>query len=80
MGKAFKELNVKREKIVVSTKIFKNGNDPNDTFQSRKHIVEGLKQSLKRLQLDYVDIVFCHRYDRNTPLEETCRAMDFVIN
>ena len=79
LGKAFKELNVKREKIVVSTKIFKNGNDPNDTFQSRKHIVEGLKQSLKRLQLDYVDIVFCHRYDRFTPLEEICRAMDFVI-
>ena len=80
LGKAFKELNVKREKIVVSTKIFKNGNDPNDTFQSRKHIVEGLKQSLKRLQLDYVDVVFCHRYDKYTPLEETCRAMDFVIN
>ena len=80
LGKALKELNVPREKIVVSTKIFKNGNDPNDTFQSRKHIVEGLKQSLKRLQLDYVDIVFCHRYDRITPLEETCRAMNFVIN
>ena len=80
LGKAFKELNVKREKIVVSTKIFKNGNDPNDTFQSRKHIVEGVKQSLKRLQLDYVDVVFCHRYDKYTPLEETCRAMNFVIN
>ena len=43
LGKAFKELNVKREKIVVSTKIFKNGRDPNDTFQSRKHIIEGVK-------------------------------------
>ena len=80
LGKALKELNVPREKIVISTKIFKNGNDPNDTFQSRKHIVEGVKQSLKRLQLDYVDIVFCHRYDMITPLEETCRAMNFVIN
>ena len=80
LGKALKELNVPREKIVVSTKIFKNGNDPNDTFQSRKHIVEGVKQSLKRLQLDYVDVVFCHRYDRFTPLEETCRAMNYVIN
>ena len=80
LGKAFKELNVPREKIVVSTKIFKNGNDPNDTFQSRKHIIEGVKQSLKRLQLDYVDVVFCHRYDRYTPLEETCRAMNYVIN
>ena len=80
LGKALKELNVPREKIVVSTKIYKNGNDPNDTFQSRKHIVEGVRQSLKRLQLDYVDIVFCHRYDKFTPLEETCRAMNFVIN
>jgi voltage-dependent potassium channel beta subunit len=80
LGKALKELKVPREKIVISTKIFKNGNDPNDTFQSRKHIIEGVKQSLKRLQLDYVDIVFCHRYDMITPLEETCRAMNFVIN
>ena len=80
LGKAFTELNVPRDKIVVSTKIFKNGNDPNDTFQSRKHIIEGIKQSLKRLQLDYVDVVFCHRYDMMTPLEETCRAMNFVIN
>jgi len=80
LGKAFKELNVQREKIVVSTKIFKIGTDPNDTFLSRKHIVEGIKNSLKRLQLDYVDVVFCHRYDRYTPLEETCRAMNWVIN
>jgi len=47
---------------------------------SRKHIIEGLRNSLKRLQLDYVDVVYCHRYDRYTPLEETCRAMDWVIN
>ena len=80
LGKALKELNVPREKIVVSTKIFKNGDDPNDSFESRKHIIEGVKQSLKRLQLDYVDVVFCHRYDRCTPLEETCRAMNYVIN
>ena len=80
LGKALKELNVPREKIVVSTKIFRNGTDPNDTFESRKHIIEGLKLSLKRLQLDYVDVVFCHRYDRHTPLEETCRAMNYVIN
>ena len=79
LGKALKELNVKREKIVISTKIFKNGNDPNDSFESRKHIIEGVRQSLKRLQLEYVDVVFCHRYDRHTPLEETCRAMNYVI-
>ena len=80
LGKALKELNVPREKIVVTTKIFRGGPDPNDAFESRKHIIEGVKLSLKRLQLDYVDVVFCHRYDRQTPLEETCRAMNFVID
>jgi aryl-alcohol dehydrogenase-like predicted oxidoreductase len=54
--------------------------DPNDSFLSRKHIIEGLKQSLKRLQMDYVDVVFCHRPDKNTPIEETCRAMNYVID
>ena len=78
-GKIIKELNIPREKIVVSTKIFSIGDDPNDSFLSRKHIREGVKNSLKRLQLDYVDIVFCHRYDMHTPLEETCRAMTWII-
>lgn len=80
LGKALKKLDVPREKLVISTKIFRVGNDPNDSFLSRKHIVEGLRNSLKRLQLDYVDVVFCHRPDTATPIEETCRAMDFVIN
>ena len=80
LGKALKELNVPREKVVITTKIFRNGTDPNDMFESRKHIIEGVKLSLKRLQLEYVDVVFCHRYDRHTPLEETCRAMNYVIN
>ena len=79
MGKAIKELGFKREEIVVSTKLFKVGLGVNDTFLSRKHIVEGIKNSLKRLQLDYVDVVFCHRPDYETPLEETCRAMNFII-
>jgi len=46
---------------------------------SRKHIIEGTRNSLKRLQLDYVDVIFCHRPDFDTPLEETCRAMNSVI-
>ena len=79
-GKIIKELNIPREKIVVSTKLFKIGNDPNDGCLSRKHILEGIKNSLKRLQLDYVDVVFCHRYDCGTSLEETCRAMNWIIN
>lgn len=80
LGKAFKALNVPREKIVVSTKILKVSTDPNDSFLSRKHIIEALRNSLKRLQLDYVDVVFCHRYDMHTPLEETCRAMNYLID
>jgi len=79
LGLALKELAVQREKIVVSTKIFKIGMGVNDGFLSRKHIVEGLKNSLKRLQLDYVDVVFAHRHDPYTPIEEICRAFDFVI-
>ena len=78
-GKALKELNVPREKIIVSIKIFKNGFDPNDGGEGRKHIIEGVKHSLKNLQLDYADIVFAHRYDMNTPIEETCRAMNYLI-
>ena len=78
-GKALKELNVPREKIIVSIKIFKNGFDPNDGGEGRKHIIEGVKHSLKNLQLEYADIVFAHRYDRNTPIEETCRAMNYLI-
>ena len=49
LGKVLKELNVKREDIVISTKIFRMGDGPNDTFLSRKHIVEGLRKSLERL-------------------------------
>ena len=80
LGNALKKFQVPREKIVISTKIYKIGNDPNDSFLSRKHIIEGIKNSLKRLQLEYVDVVFCHRYDMNTPLEETCRSMNLAIN
>jgi len=79
MGRAFKELGVKREDIVVSTKLWKVGNGVNDVFLSRKHLIEGINNSLKRLQLDYVDVVFCHRPDYDTPLEETCRAMNWII-
>jgi voltage-dependent potassium channel beta subunit len=79
MGKALKELDVPRSDIVVSTKLFKCGDGVNDTFLSRKHLLEGIKNSLKRLQLDYVDVVFCHRPDSQTPLLETCRAMDWIV-
>jgi voltage-dependent potassium channel beta subunit len=79
-GKALKELNFPREQLVISTKIYFGGYGPNDKGLSRKHVIEGTKNSLKRLQLDYVDVLFCHRPDYNTPVEETCRAFDYVIN
>lgn len=80
MGKAFKDLGWKREDIVVSTKVFWGGDGPNDKGLSRKHIIEGTRNCLKRLQLDYVDVLFCHRPDPDTPIEETVRAMNWVVN
>ncbi len=81
LGKIFKELNLPREQLVVSTKLFWGpGDGPNDVGLSRKHIIEGTNNSLKRLQLDYVDVIFCHRPDFETPVEETCRAFDYLIN
>ncbi len=79
MGKAIKELGWRRESIVVSTKIFWGGDGPNDLGLSHKHVIEGVNNALRRLQMDYVDLVFCHRPDPNTPIEETVRAMDIVI-
>jgi len=65
---------------VVCTKIFWGpGNGPNDNGLSRKHIIEGTKNSLKRLQLDYVDVLLCHKPDFETPVEETVRAIDYLI-
>eukprot|EP00882_Tetradesmus_deserticola_P001560 GHRQ01001683.1.p1 GENE.GHRQ01001683.1~~GHRQ01001683.1.p1 ORF type:complete len:325 (+),score=119.43 GHRQ01001683.1:212-1186(+) len=80
MGKAIKELGWKRSDLVISTKVFWGGQGPNDTGLSRKHIIEGTQASLARLQLEYVDVLFCHRPDPNTPIEETVRAMNWVIN
>lgn len=77
MGKAMKEF--RREDLVVSTKIFWGGNGPNDTGLSRKHLIEGTKNSLKRLRVDHVDLLYCHRPDPNTPIEETVLAMDYLV-
>jgi len=79
MGNVLKKMGWAREDYVVSTKIFWGGQGPNRTGLSAKHIAEGMNAALKRLQVDYVDLVFCHRPDRNTPIEETVRAMDLVI-
>jgi voltage-dependent potassium channel beta subunit len=79
MGNVIKKAGWRREDLVVSTKIFWGGKGPNDTGLSHKHVIEGVNNALKRLQMDYVDLVFCHRPDPNTPIEETVRAMDIVI-
>lgn len=79
MGNVLKKMGWNREDYVVSTKIFWGGQGPNRVGLSAKHIAEGMNAALKRLQVDYVDLVFCHRPDPNTPIEETVRAMDLVI-
>lgn len=68
-----------RDQIVVTTKLFWGGHSPNQIGLSHKHLMEGTKNSLKRLGLEYVDILYCHRPDPNTPVEETVRAMDLII-
>jgi len=80
MGQAFKKAGWKRTDLVVSTKLFWGGKGPNDRGLSRKDIIEGTDAALGRLQLEYVDLLFCHRPDVHTPIEETVRAMTHVIN
>ncbi len=80
MGKAIKRAGWKRSDLVLSTKIYWGGKGPNDSGLSRKHILEGTEAALARLQVDYVDLVFCHRPDPYTPVEETVRAMSYLVN
>jgi len=80
MGNVIRRAGWKRSDLVISTKIFWGGSGPNDLGLSRKHIIEGVDASLARLQLDYVDLVFCHRPDPDTPIEETVRAMNWLID
>lgn len=78
VGKALKKY--VRDSYVLATKVFwPMGEGPNDRGLSRKHIIEQCHASLKRLGTDYVDIYYCHRFDRETPLEETLRALDDLV-
>ncbi|HPT55928.1 MAG TPA: aldo/keto reductase [Casimicrobium sp.] len=81
MGGALKQLGWRRAQVVVSTKFFWGLNDgPNEkNTLNRKYLMQAIDGSLKRLQLDYVDLAFCHRADPNTPIEETVRAMSDMV-
>jgi aryl-alcohol dehydrogenase-like predicted oxidoreductase len=79
MGKVIKKAGWKRSDLVLSTKIFWGGSGVNDKGLSHKHIMEGTDAALKRFQLDYVDLIFCHRPDIHTPTEEIVRAMNILI-
>jgi len=80
MGNVIKKMGWRRESLVISSKVFWGGEGPNEVGLSRKHIFEACHNSLKRLQLDYLDLFFCHRPDPNTPIEETVRAMDDLVH
>jgi len=78
MGKAIRDL--PREALVISSKVFwPTMPGPNGRGLSRKHVIESLHASLKRLELDYLDLYFCHRFDPDTPIEEVVYTMDTLI-
>jgi voltage-dependent potassium channel beta subunit len=79
MGRGIKDL--PRESLVISSKVYWPTMDgPNGRGLSRKHIMESCHASLRRLETDYLDLYFCHRYDPETPLEEVVRAMDDLVH
>ena len=80
LGRAIKEFGWERKSLVISVKILTAGGGTNDNCMSRKHIIEGTKASLERMGIDYCDLVFSHRPDYETPLEETCRAFSWLID
>jgi aryl-alcohol dehydrogenase-like predicted oxidoreductase len=80
IGAALKELGVRREESVVATKVFNPmGRGPNRGGLSRKHIHQSIDASLQRLGMDYVDLYQIHRFDYDTPIEETIEALDDVV-
>lgn len=81
MGAALKELGWRRGSYLVSTKFYWGLNDGvnEKNTLNRKRLIEGINGSLERLQLDYVDLIYCHRPDRTTPIEETVWAMHNII-
>jgi voltage-dependent potassium channel beta subunit len=83
MGRVLKKKKWDRSSYIVSSKAFwgwrGKDNKPNQTGCSRKHLIEACNEALQRLQVDYLDLFFCHRPDKNTPIEETVWAMNHLI-
>ncbi|CAD5118628.1 DgyrCDS7316 [Dimorphilus gyrociliatus] len=80
LGKLLKKKGWRRSSYIVTTKIYWGGKAETEKGLSRKHIIEGLKASLERLQLEYVDIVFANKPDPHTPMEEIVRAFSYIID
>ena len=79
MGQALKDLNWTRDSYIVSSKVFWGGSKPTQRGLSRKHVTDACHAAMRRLQVDYLDLYFCHRPDIDTPIEETVRAMHDLI-
>src|SRR6476620_11253058 len=79
MGRILKRRGWGRDTFLVSSKAFWGGDLPNQEGLSRKHVIEACHAALRRLQVDYLDLYFCHRPDPETPIEETVRAMSDLI-
>jgi aryl-alcohol dehydrogenase (NADP+) len=80
LGRALKDFGPGRDRVVVATKVFNPmGDDPNQRGLSRKHILHAIDDSLSRLDMDYVDLYYVHRFDYETPIEETLEALDDVV-
>ena len=77
VGRVLRDL--RREDLVISSKVFWGGQGPNDTGLNRKHVVEACHGALRRLQVDYLDLYFCHRHDPETPVDEVVRTMNTLI-
>src|SRR5947208_8007403 len=80
LGRALKDFGPGRDRVVIGTKAFNAmGDDPNQRGLSRKHIFHAIDDSLRRLGTDYVDLYQIHRFDTETPIEETLEALHDVV-
>jgi 1-deoxyxylulose-5-phosphate synthase len=80
LGRALKDFGGPRDRVVIATKVFNPmGDDPNQRGLSRKHIKHAIDDSLRRLGTDYIDLYQIHRFDYDTPIEETIEALDAIV-